>query len=80
MTATIQSLRGMPAAICVGSGLVLGGGGYLFRLGQVGLQLEAVEAEQAVGGPALLPARRRIPPAWLVCTGMAGQANQGSAR
>ena len=34
-----------------------GGGGYFFGLGQVGLQLEAVEAEEAVGGPALLPAR-----------------------
>ena len=47
----------MPAAMCVGWGLVLGGGGCFFGLGQVGLQLEAVEAEEAVGRPALLPAR-----------------------
>ena len=36
---------------------MLGGGGYFFGLGQVGLQLEAVEAEQAVGGPTQLLAR-----------------------
>ena len=34
-TATIQSCVAYHAAMCVGSGLVLGGGGYFFRLGQV---------------------------------------------
>ena len=38
----VQFLRGMPTAICVGSarGLVLGGGEYCFRLGQIGLRLK----------------------------------------
>ena len=48
--ATIPSLCGMPRRDVRRLGPGARRGGYCFGLGQVGLLLEAVEAEQAVGG------------------------------